>query len=225
MLKKARAKIIDRILNKLYPHPKPALNFKTRYQLLAAVVLSAQCTDERVNEVTERLFDHRPGPKAVLDLGPEALIAFIRPCGLHHAKAKSILGLSRILIEKYKGELPDNFDDLVKLPGVGQKTADVVLAQGFGKPAFPVDTHIFRVARRLDLSKKTSANKLAEDLKKLFPVNRWKDLHLQFIFHGRQVCHARKPECAGCKLLKVCPAGQGFERSRKVGKKRIRNKE
>lgn len=208
MKKSDRVKIIDRELKKLYPRPQPALQYKTTYQLLVAVILSAQCTDERVNQVTQRLFADRPGPNAILDLGEEALKGYIRSCGLFNRKAKNIMAMTRELVREYKGEVPDDFDLLVKLPGVGEKTAGVVTAQGFGKPAFPVDTHIFRLAHRLGLSSKNTPSKVSADLKKLFSKKRWAELHLQIIFHGRRVCFARSPNCRKCPLLRVCPEGK-----------------
>ncbi|MGE3278675.1 MAG: endonuclease III [Candidatus Altimarinota bacterium] len=208
MTKKERINIIDQTLNQLYPDPQPALEFKTNYQLLVAVILSAQCTDERVNQVTQKLFADRPGPNAILDLGEQGLIGYIRSCGLFNSKAKNIMAMTRELVAQYKGEVPEDFEALVKLPGVGEKTAGVVMAQAFQQPAFPVDTHIHRLAHRLDLSRKKTPNQISADLKKLFPKDRWAELHLQIIFHGRRVCSARKPNCAACPLLPVCPEGK-----------------
>jgi len=201
-------RFIDRELNRLYPKPKPFLEFKTRYQLLVAVILSAQCTDARVNNVTRKLFASRPGPQSILELGSVGLIGYIRSCGYFNSKAKHILAMTKILVEKYKGEVPEAFDELVKLPGVGEKTAGVVLSQGFGIPAFPVDTHVFRLAHRLGLSKNKNPDKVSADLKKHFPKKRWIDLHMQIIMHGRQVCFARRPDCSNCTLLPVCPEGK-----------------
>jgi len=215
MTKKERVRFIDENLNKLYPDPQPALEFKTNYQLLVAVILSAQCTDERVNMVTRRLFADRPGPNAILDLGEQGLIGYIRSCGLFNSKAKNIIAMTRELKNAYKGEVPDDFEALVKLPGVGEKTAGVVMAQAFGKAAFPVDTHIHRLAHRLDLSRKKTPNQISADLKKLFPEDRWAQLHLQIIFHGRRVCFARSPNCGECPLLSVCPAGKVKVKSKK----------
>lgn len=208
MKKAERIQFIDKQLNRLYPKPQTFLKYKTMYQLLVAVILSAQCTDKRVNEVTAKLFSQRPGPRSIVDLGREGLIGFIRPCGLFNTKSKNILSMSKGLIEKYGGQVPDDYDELIKLAGVGQKTADVLLAQGFGKATFPVDTHIHRLAHRLGLSKLKDPNKVAGDLKRLFPEKRWNELHIQFIFHGREVCHARGPSCYECSLLPVCPFGK-----------------
>lgn len=208
--------MIDKTLNELYPRPQPALEFKTNYQLLVAVILSAQCTDERVNQVTRRLFADRPGPNAILDLGEQGLIGYIRSCGLFNSKAKNIMAMTKDLVENYKGEVPDDFEALVKLAGVGEKTAGVVLAQAFGKPAFPVDTHIHRLAHRLALSQKKNPNQISADLKKLFPKERWAELHLQIIFHGRRVCFARNPNCPACPLLPVCPEGKKRMKAKKL---------
>lgn len=208
MKKAERVNRIDEILEQLYPQPEPALLFETRYQLLVAVVLSAQCTDERVNIVTTKLFAEHPTPQKVLALGVEGLTPYIKSCGLFNSKAKNIISMTADLLEKYAGEVPSDFEALVKLAGVGEKTAGVVLAQAFGKPAFPVDTHIFRLAHRLGLSKAKTPNKVSADLKKLFPKERWAELHLQIIFHGRRVCGARKPKCSECPLLNICPEGK-----------------
>jgi len=208
MKKAERIQRIDEILEELYPQPEPALLFETRYQLLVAVILSAQCTDERVNIVTTKLFAEHPTSQEVLALGVEGLIPYIKSCGLFNSKAKNIISMTADLLEKYDGEVPSDFEALVKLAGVGEKTAGVVLAQAFGKPAFPVDTHIFRLAHRLGLSKAKTPNKVSSDLKKLFPKERWAELHLQIIFHGRRVCGARKPKCGECPLLVLCPEGK-----------------
>lgn len=208
MKKQERVLFIDEVLDRLYPEPEPPLHFESVYQLLVAVILSAQCTDERVNIVTAKLFAEYPGPKDVLALGEEGLKEYIRTCGLFNSKAKNIIKMTADLLEHHEGEVPQEFDELVKLAGVGNKTAGVVVAQAFGMPAFPVDTHIERLAHRLGLSKAKSANKISTDLKKLFPKDRWADLHLQIIFHGRQVCPARKPKCEECELLEGCPFGQ-----------------
>lgn len=199
---------IDAILNELYPQPQPALTFSTRYQLLVAVILSAQCTDERVNIVTAKLFKEHPNPQDVLSLGVDGLIPYIKSCGLFNSKAKNIVSMTADLLEKHNAKVPDQFDELIKLAGVGEKTAGVVLAQAFGKPAFPVDTHIFRLAHRLGLSSAKTPSKISADLKKIFPKERWAELHLQIIFHGRQVCLARTPKCGQCPLLELCPEGK-----------------
>ncbi|MDF2379348.1 MAG: endonuclease III [Candidatus Gracilibacteria bacterium] len=208
MKKKDKVMFIDAQLNRLYPEPEPPLHFDSVYQLLVAVILSAQCTDERVNIVTKDLFADASGPHEILALGEEKLKGYIRTCGLFNSKAKNIIKMTADLLEHHDGEVPREFDELVKLAGVGNKTAGVVVAQAFGTPAFPVDTHIERLAHRLGLTKAKTADKISADLKKLFPIERWADLHLQIIFHGRQVCPARKPRCGECELLEVCPEGK-----------------
>ncbi len=200
--------IISEELNRLYPSPKPFLNFRTPYQLLVAVILSAQCTDKRVNIVTKKLFQQCPGPKEILALGTRGLIPSIRSCTYFNAKARHIIGMTKIILEKYKGQIPKKFDVLIELPGVGEKTAGVLLSQAFGIPAFPVDTHVFRVARRLGLSKEHHPNKVSRDLQKLFPRERWGQLTKQMILHGRTLCMARKPKCQECPLLSICPEGK-----------------
>lgn len=210
-----RSRFIDRELNRLYPEPKPFLEFKTPYQLLVAVILSAQCTDARVNIVTRKLFADRPGPNAILDLGQTGLISYVRSCGYFNAKAKNILAMTKIVIEDYRGEVPKTMEELIKLPGVGEKTAGVVMSQAFETPSFPVDTHVYRLAHRLGLSKKKDPDKVSADLKKRFPKKRWIELHMQIISHGRQVCLARSPRCANCTLLPVCPEGKRRVRGKK----------
>jgi endonuclease-3 len=208
MKKVERLQFIDQTLERLYPDPVPPLNFESNYQLLVAVVLSAQCTDERVNIVTAKLFAEHPEPQDVLALGVEGLIPYIRTCGLFITKAKNIISMTADLLDQYLGSVPDDFDALVSLAGVGEKTAGVIMAQAFGKAAFPVDTHIHRLAHRLGLSKAKGPSAVSRDLKKAFPEDRWADLHLQVIFHGRQVCMVRKPNCWECPLLEVCPEGR-----------------
>jgi endonuclease-3 len=208
MTKTERLHFIDSALESLYPNPKPFLEFKTPYQLLVAVILSAQCTDARVNIVTKKLFADRPGPNAILDLGQTGLISYIRSCGYFNAKSKNILAMTKILIEEYRGEVPKTMEELVKLPGVGEKTAGVVMSQAFDIPSFPVDTHVFRLAHRLGLSKHKDPDKVSADLKKRFPKNRWIELHMQVILHGRQVCIARSPRCSSCTLLPICTEGK-----------------
>lgn len=203
-----RILFIDQILKDLYPHPKPFLKFKTPYQLLVAVILSAQCTDKRVNIVTRKLFENSPDPKSVLDLGVPGLIPFIRSCGYFNAKAKHIIASTKMILEDFQGQVPKDFNTLITLPGVGEKTAGVILIQAFHIPAFPVDTHVFRVVRRLGLSKEKSPNKVSSDLKKIFSKDRWAQLSMQFILHGRRLCMARNPKCQECPLLFLCPEGQ-----------------
>ncbi|GAV23886.1 endonuclease III [Carboxydothermus pertinax] len=191
-------------LKKLFPEARTELNFSTIFQLVIAVVLSAQSTDRQVNKVTEKLFLLVKEPKDLLDLGEEELSRQIRSLGLYRSKAKNLIKLAKILETEYQGQVPDSFSDLIKLPGIGPKTAEVILGVGFNKPSFPVDTHVFRVARRLGLSKAKTPTGVSLDLKKIFPHRYWLDLHHRFIFFGRKICKAKKPNCAICPFMEFC---------------------
>lgn len=191
MTRKQKAVEIAKILEELYPETPIPLDFKDQYSLLIAVLLSAQCTDVRVNQVTPRLFAKADNPYQMVELNIEEIRDIINPCGLAPAKSKNIHRLSEILIEKYNGMVPDTFAELESLPGVGHKTASVVMSQGFGFPAFPVDTHIHRLAERWALSNGKSVEQTEKDLKSLFPKESWNKLHLQIIFYGREYCPAR----------------------------------
>ena len=200
--KKVNALEIANILEKLYPETPIPLNHKDTYTLLIAVLLSAQCTDERVNKITPILFAKADNPFDMVKLSVEEIKAIIRPCGLSPRKSKAIHELSKIIIEKHKGIVPSSFEYLEELPGVGHKTASVVMAQAFGIPAFPVDTHIHRLAYRWKLSNGKNVDQTEKDLKRLYPKELWNKLHLQIIFFGREYCPARshKPEtCPICK--------------------------
>ena len=192
-------------LERLYPDAKPALHFKSPYELLVAVILSAQCTDERVNKVTEVLFQKYNTPEKMLTLTQEELEKYIFSCGFYHNKAAHILSASRDIIEKFGGEVPSDFNDLKTLAGVGQKTANVVYAVAFGGDAIAVDTHVFRVSRRLGLASANTPEKVEEDLKKVIPREEWSKAHHYLIWHGRRVCHSQKPECDNCTLKDLCP--------------------
>ncbi len=203
MTKKQKATHIAQILEELYPETPIPLDFVNAYTLLVAVLLSAQCTDVRVNQVTPFLFAKADNPYDMIKLSVEEIRDIIRPCGLSPRKSQAIHDLSHILIEKYKGEVPESFEALESFPGVGHKTASVVMAQWFGVPAFPVDTHIHRLAERWGLSEAKNVEQTEADLKKLFPKALWNKLHLQIIFFGRQYCPARghkKEECPICSL-------------------------
>ena len=204
MTKQEKANFIRKKLAKLYPNPTPPLNFSNPFTLLIAVLLSAQCTDERVNIVTKDLFKQAKTPKKMLSLGEKKVLEIIKSCGLAPKKSKAIIQTSKILIEQHQSKVPDNFTDLEKLPGVGHKTASVVLNQAFGYPAFAVDTHIHRLAQRWGLSKGKSVEQTEKDLKRLFPKKNWNKLHLQIIYYGRDYCKAR--ECYGvtCKICTSC---------------------
>lgn len=195
-----KANEIREILESMYPETPIPLHHKDLYTLLIAVLLSAQCTDERVNQITPILFDKAPGPMEMVALGQEKIREIIRPCGLSPAKSKAIFELSHILLNTYNGEVPFGFEALESLPGVGHKTASVVMSQGFGVPAFPVDTHIHRLAYRWGLSDGKSVAKTEADLKKLFPQDTWNKLHLQIIFFGREYCKARPHVPAECPI-------------------------
>ena len=204
MKKIDKVKYITKTLERIYPKTPIPLNHNNIYELVIAVLLSAQCTDERVNKVTPFLFKIAIKPFKMEKIPLNDIYKIIRPCGLAHQKSKSILSLSKILVKKFNGEVPDNFNDLEKLPGVGHKTASVVMSQGFGYPAFPVDTHIHRLAQRWGLTIGKNVKQTEKDLKKLFPEKLWNKLHLQIIFYGREYCKAR--ECYGleCKICKYC---------------------
>lgn len=196
MLKAERAAYVGKRLEELYPETPVPLDHTDAYTLLIAVLLSAQCTDARVNLITPALFAKADNPRAMAAVPVEEIQAIIRPCGLSPRKAKAISELSKILIEKHGGEVPADFAALEELPGVGHKTASVVMAQAFDVPAFPVDTHIHRLAQRWGLTKGKNVEQTEADLKKLFPLEKWNALHLQIIFYGREYCTAR-----GCKGL------------------------
>ena len=204
MLKNERANYILKRLDELYPNPPIPLNSNNHFQLLVAVLLSAQCTDERVNKVTPELFKLACGPFEMQKVPLEMIYNIIRPCGLAPKKSRAISELSNILVEKYNGKIPKEIDLLEELPGVGHKTASVLLSQGFGIPAFPVDTHIHRLAQRWGLTNGKSVVKTEEDLKKIFPKEAWNKLHLQIIFYGREFCTARGCKGITCEICRTC---------------------
>ncbi|MBD65523.1 MAG: endonuclease III [Halobacteriovoraceae bacterium] len=197
--KKRRAEYVLHKLEELYPETPIPLDHKDPYTLLIAVLLSAQCTDERVNQVTPHLFKKADTPQKMVKLSVEEIKAIIRPCGLSPRKSKAIWELSDILIKQHGGVVPASFEDLEALPGVGHKTASVVMSQAFDVPAFPVDTHIHRLAQNWKLTSGKNVEQTEKDLKRLFPEETWNKLHLQIIFYGREYCTAR-----GCKGI-VCP--------------------
>lgn len=198
--KAEKADAIVEILENLYPQTPVPLDHQDPYTLLIAVLLSAQCTDERVNKVTPFLFEKADNPSAMIELDVDTIRQIIRPCGLSPRKSKAIWNLSNILLEKYNGEVPQSFEALEELPGVGHKTASVVMSQAFGVPAFPVDTHIHRLAYRWTLSTGKNVVKTEKDLKKLFPRELWNKLHLQIIFFGREYCPARGHDPIACPI-------------------------
>lgn len=190
MKKKDKVIEIQKILDKTYPNPPVPLNHKDPYTLLVAVLLSARCTDKKVNEVTPALFDLADNPVEMAKKSPNKVREIVKPCGLSPQKSKAIVGLSKILVNEYDSVVPKNFDKLEELPGVGHKTASVVMSQAFGVPAFPVDTHIHRLAWRWALSTRKNVEKTEKDLKRLFPEESWNKLHLQMIYFGREYCPA-----------------------------------
>lgn len=206
MRKRERIQAVLRGLEKTYKGQGTALHYHSPFELLVAVVLSAQCTDERVNKVTDRLFPEFNTPEKLGCLTQEQLEGKIKECGLFRSKAKNILGLCRKLVEEFHSEVPRDMKSLLSLPGVGRKTADVMLSVAFGQPAIAVDTHVFRVAHRLGLSTGETPLAVEEDLMKLIPKKQWGEAHHWFIWHGRKCCRARKPECAACPVVDDCPS-------------------
>ena len=204
MLKEDRVAFIDQRLQELYPDPPVPLDHTDPYTLLVAVLLSAQCTDERVNQVTPALFELADNPFDMAKESVETIRAIIKPCGLSPQKSKAIRRLSEILIEDHGGEVPQDLESLEKLPGVGHKTASVVMAQSFGVPSFPVDTHIHRLAQRWGLTRGRNVNETERDLKRVFKKSRWNDLHLQIIFYGREFCTARGCDGRICEICTTC---------------------
>ncbi len=204
MNQKERArKIIDE-LARCYPDAKPMLNFSTPYELLVAVILSAQCTDERVNKVTSVLFEKYNTPEKLITLSQDELEIYIRSCGLYKNKAKHILSATKDIIEKFNGQVPSDFESLLTLDGVGRKTANVVYSVAFFGDAIAVDTHVFRVAKRLGLSKGNNPDQVEKDLCKVIDKNLWSKSHHYLIYHGRRVCKALSPNCNACQVESLC---------------------
>ena len=202
MTKSDKVSDILRILEKLYPNPEVPLQHKDAYTLLISVLLSAQCTDERVNKTTPLLFSRANNPYDMIKLSQEEIREIIKPCGLSPMKSKGIYGLSKILVEKYNGKVPGSFEELEELPAVGHKTASVVMTQWFGVPAFPVDTHIHRLAYRWGLSNGKNVEQTERDLKRLIPESNWNKAHLQIIYFGREYCPARGHQWKECPICK-----------------------
>ena len=209
MTKSERVNLVMNELSRLYPKTPIPLNHKNEFTLLIAVLLSAQCTDERVNKVTPELFNLADDPEKMSQLSVAEIRKIIKPCGLSPKKSKAIKALSILLLNKFNGNVPRSFEELETLPGVGHKTASVVMSQAFGVPAFPVDTHIHRLARRWGLTSGRNVVQTEKDLKRLFPIERWNALHLQMIFYGREYCSAR-----GCDGT-VCPMCRSLYPNRK----------
>jgi endonuclease-3 len=202
MTKQEKVKDILALLDQYFPNPEVPLQHKDAYTLLVSVLLSAQCTDERVNKITPILFKQADNPYDMIKLSVDEIREIIKPCGLSPMKSKGIYGLSKILIEKYNGQVPDTFEALEELPAVGHKTASVVMTQWFGHPAFPVDTHIHRLAHRWGLSNGKSVEQTEKDLKKVIPKEKWNVAHLQIIYFGRKYCPARGHTWQACPICK-----------------------
>ena len=205
------------VLKTLYPDAKPELNFSNPYETLVATILSAQCTDKRVNMVTPAVFRDFPDAAAMAKITPEILYPYVRSCGFS-TKAENIVNACRQIVEKHEGQVPSTMEELTALPGVGRKTANVVLANAFGVPAMAVDTHVFRVSNRLGLVDADSVEKTEKQLMAALPPERWNEAHHYLIYHGRRVCHSRKPDCDGCQLRILCKAYQNGNPEMKPGK-------
>lgn len=203
-MEKENTKKILEILSETYPDAKCALNFNSPYELLISTILSAQCTDVRVNQVTEELYKEYNTPEKIISLTEEELGEKIRSCGFYKNKSKNILGATRAILEEHNGEVPSTMEELIKLPGVGRKTANVVLSNAFGVPAIAVDTHVFRVSNRLGISKGDTPDQVEKGLMENVPRKMWSDAHHYIIFHGRQICKARKPNCEQCPVAPYC---------------------
>ncbi|MGE5405525.1 MAG: endonuclease III [Candidatus Saccharibacteria bacterium] len=208
MNKPKATQILDDI-EKVFPHAGPRLKFSNVFELLVATILSAQSTDEQVNRVTEKLFEKYNKPEQFAKLQIEELEPLVQGCGLYHNKAKSIIEASKVILEKFDGKVPDTLEELVTLPGVGRKTANVVLAVGHHKPGLAVDTHVQRVANRLGIADSKNPDKTELQLKAQIPEERWGRAHHLLIFHGREICKALKPKCHECPLAKVCMENKG----------------
>ena len=204
--KKARARAIYRILSKTYPNVRCELNYKTAYQLLVATVLSAQCTDKRVNQTTPALFEKYPNPLKMAQADIKDIQRLVKSTGFYRAKAKNIKTLSSKIITDFDGKVPNKLESLITLPGVGRKTANVVLGHAFGIPGITVDTHFGRLSRRFSWSKSLDPVKVEFEVSKLIPEKEWTNLSQRLIWHGRRVCHSRKPACGACPIAKYCPS-------------------
>lgn len=202
--KNTRIKKICQILKVKYPDVKTQLYHKNAFQLLMATILSAQCTDRQVNAVTPKLFDQLKTPKDFAEAPIKKIETLVHSTGFYHNKAKNLKNCAKTLIEQFNGNVPDTLEDLVKLPGVGRKTANVVLGAAFGTPGMVVDTHVSRISQRLGLTKSKNPVKIELDLMKIIPKNEWNDFSLWLIYFGRAVCNARKPDCPGCFLNHLC---------------------
>ena len=208
MNKSQKARLILKILNKIYPKTPIPLKHRNKFTLLVSVLLSAQCTDVNVNNVTKNIYPKYNKPEHFVKLGRRKIERLIKSIGIFRIKAKSVYLMSKLLVENHNGKVPKSFEALEKLPGVGHKTASVVMSQGFGYPAFPVDTHIHRLAQRWGLTDGKNVVQTEEDLKKLFPKKSWNKLHLQIIYYGREYCKARDCYGINCKICTTCYPGR-----------------
>ena len=204
LIKRNEIPLVMDALEKMHPEAACALDFRTHFQLLVAVMLSAQTTDVSVNKVTPVLFEKYPTAEAMSEADPLDVQEIIRTIGLYKNKAKNVVALSKMLVSEYGGKVPGDYSELVKLPGVGRKTANVVLAEGFGEARIAVDTHVFRVSNRIGLTEGKDPVDVEEQLMKRLPKDQWTRAHHLIIFHGRKVCHARKPDCEGCDIKDIC---------------------
>jgi endonuclease-3 len=204
--KKVRAKVIYRQLSKSYPNVRCELDYKNAFELLVATVLSAQCTDKRVNQTTPALFKKYPNPQKMAKADLKDIQKLVKSTGFFRAKSKNIKGLSNIIAEQFDGNVPSNLEDLITLPGVGRKTANVVLGHAFGIPGITVDTHFGRLSRRFGWSKQNNPVEVEFEVGELIPEKEWTNLSQRMIWHGRRVCHSRKPACGACALAKLCPS-------------------
>jgi endonuclease-3 len=219
--KSARAKAIAARLRKAYPRIQVPLRHRNTFELLVATILSAQCTDEAVNKVTPQLFRRYPDAAALARASIVDIEAIIRPLGLFRAKAKALKNCARQLVEQFGGEVPSTMEELARLPGVGRKTANVILGHAFKRPALVVDTHCRRVSRRLRLTREENPNKIERDLSRLLVPEQWTGFSHRLIIHGRRVCFARKPDCARCILLDLCPTGMANVKGAGAAKHRV----
>src|SRR5436190_17207996 len=200
-----RARAIARQLRRLYPDAECALHYENALQLLVATILSAQCTDVRVNMVTPALFQRYPDARAFADADPRELETAIQSTGFFRNKARNIIACCKAIVEKHAGDVPRTMDELIPLPGIGRKTANVILGTAYGVPGITVDTHVLRLSGRMGLTENADAEKVERDLMELIPPKDWTMFSHRMIFHGRQVCYARKPQCEGCALAEICP--------------------
>ena len=198
-----RHEAILRELERLYPDARPQLDFSNPYETLVATILSAQCTDARVNQVTPAVFERFPTVEAMAQTDPEILYPMVRSCGFK-SKAENIVNACRMIVSEFSGQMPSTMEELTRLPGVGRKTANVVLAFAFGQDAIPVDTHVFRVANRLGIARADTPEKVERQLMEAFPKNTWSRAHHWLIYHGRRVCHSQRPDCVSCTLKPWC---------------------